>query len=122
MQRVLRGIVKDIGPSSHKSKIVELYVKGYTPTEIQRSTRHSLYSIERYIKDFSRVSILTQREESIDNIRLIIGISERLVKEYQELFIKYKDGDHKQRVEELIDNLTVYDSPMSFKKNAGMRM
>ncbi|AKB36611.1 hypothetical protein MSSAC_2021 [Methanosarcina siciliae C2J] len=118
----LRGIVKDIGPSSHKSKIVELYVKGYTSTEIQRSTRHSLQSIERYIKDFSRVSILTQREESIDNIRLIVGISELLVKEYQELFIKYKDGDHKQRVEELIDNVTVYDSPVSFKKNAGMRM
>ena len=118
----LRGIVKDIGPSSHKSKIVELYLKGYTTTEIQRTTRHSLQSIERYIKDFSRVSILTRRKESIDNIRLIIGISERLVKEYQELFIKYKDGDHKQRVEELTDNITVYDSPMSFKKNVGMRM
>jgi len=118
----LRGIVKDIGPSSHKSKIVELYLKGYTTTEIQRTTRHSLQSIERYIKDFSRVSILTQREESIDNIRLIVGISERLVKEYQELFMKYRDGDHKQRVEELTDNITVYDSPMSFKKNAGMRM
>jgi len=94
----LRGMVKDIGPSSHKSKIVELYLKGYMPTEIQRLTRHSLQSIERYIKDFSRVSILTQREESIDNIRLIIGNSERLVKEYQELFIKYKDGAHKHRV------------------------
>ena len=118
----LRGIIKDIGPSSHKSKIVELYLKGYTSTEIQRSTRHSLQSIEHYIKDFSRVSILTQREESIDNIRLIVGISERLVKEYQELFMKYKDGDHKRRVEELTDNVTVYDSPMSFKKNTGMRM
>ena len=118
----LRGIVKDIGPSSHKSKIVELYLKGYTPTEIQRSTRHSLQSIERYIKDFSRVSILTKREESIDNIRLIVGISERLIKEYQELFMKYRDGDHRKRIEELTDNITVYDSPMSFKKNAGMRM
>jgi hypothetical protein len=118
----LRGIVKDIGPSSHKSKIVELYLKGYTPTEIQRLTRHSLQSIERYIKDFSRVSILTKREESIDNIRLIVGISERLIKEYQELFMKYRDGDHRKRIEELTDNITVYDSPMSFKKNAGMRM
>ena len=81
-----------------------------------------MQSIERYITDFSRVSILTQRKESIDNIRLIVGISERLVKEYQELFMKYKDGDHKQRVEELIINVTVYDSPMSFKKNTGMRM
>jgi len=118
----LRGIVKDIGPSSHKSKIVELYLKGYTPTEIQRSTRHSLQSIERYIKDFSRVSILTKKEESIDNIRLIVGISERLIKEYQELYMKYKNGSHKQRMEELIDNITIYDSPMSFKKNARMRM
>ena len=118
----LRGIVKDIGPSSHKSKIVELYLKEYTPTEIQSSTRHSLKSIERYIKDFSRVSILTNKGESIDNIRLIIGISERLVKDYQELFTKYKDGDHKQKVEELIDTVTVYDSPMSFKKNVGMRI
>jgi hypothetical protein len=118
----LRGIVKDIGPSSHKSKIVELYLKGYTPTEILRSTRHSLQSIERYIKDFSRVSILTQKGESIDNIRLIVGISERLIKEYQELYMKYKNGSHKQRMEELIDNITVYDSAMSFKKNAGMRM
>ena len=117
----LRGIIKDIGPSSHKSKIVDLYLKGYTPTEIQRSTRHSLQSIERYIKDFSRVSILTKREESIDNIRLIVGISERLIKEYQELFMKYRYGDQRQRIEELTDNTTVYDSPMSFKKNAGMR-
>jgi len=101
---------------------VELYLKGYTPTEIQRSTRHSLQSIERYIKDFSRVSILTQKDESIDNIRLIVGISERLIKEYQELFMKYKSGDHKQRLEELIDTIAVYDSPMSFKKNTGMRM
>jgi len=118
----LRGIIKDIGPSSHKYKIVDLYLKGYTPTEIQRSTRHSLQSIERYIKDFSRVSILTKREESIDNIRLIVGISERLIKEYQELFMKYRYGDQRQRIEELTDNTTVYDSPMSFKKNAGMRM
>jgi hypothetical protein len=118
----LRGIVKDIGPSSHKSKIVEWYLKGYTTTEIQRITRHSLQSIERYIKDFSRVSILTQKKESIDNIRLIVGISESLVIEYQELFRNCKDGDHKQRVEELTDSVTVYDSPMSFKKNSGMRM
>jgi hypothetical protein len=49
-------------------------------------------------------------------------MSERLIKEYQELYMKYKNGSHKQRMEELIDNITVYDSPMSFKKNAGMRM
>jgi hypothetical protein len=44
---------------------------------------------------------------------------ERLVKECHELLKKYNDGDHKQRIEELIDNVTVYDSPMSFKKMRG---
>lgn len=112
----IRGVVRDIGPSSHKSKIVELYVKGYTPSEIQRSTKHSLKSIERYIKDFSRVSILTERKECIDNIRLIVGISERLVKEYQDLYHKYKNGDHKQKIDELVSNLVAYDSPVTFKK------
>lgn len=118
----IRGVVKDIGPSSHKTKIVELFVKGYTTSEIKTLTRHSLKSIERYIKDFSRVSILTARSESIDNIRLIVGISERLVKEYQELYMNYKDGEHKQKIDELVSNITVYDPPMTFKKNAGVKI
>lgn len=112
----IRGVVKDIGPLSHKCKIVELYVRGYTPTDIMRTTQHSLKSIERYITDFSRVAILTQRGESTDNIRLISGISERLIKEYQGLYRKYKDGIHKQKINELVNNITVYDSPMTFKK------
>jgi Protein of unknown function (DUF1670). len=115
----LRGIVRDIGPSSHKTKIVELYVKGYTPSEIKISTHHSFKSIERYIRDFSRVAILTERGESVDNIRLIVAISERLVKEYQELYKKYKDGEHKQKIDELVSNITIYDPPMTFKKRGG---
>ncbi len=96
-------------------------MKGYTTSEIQRLTRHSLKSIERYIKDFSRVSILTERGESIDNIRLIAGISVRLVKEYQWLYNKYKDGEHKQRIDELVSNTTLYGSPMTFKKTREVR-
>ena len=110
---------------AHRDPPRSLVIKRITSYYILDSCvllRHYLQSIERYIKDFSRVTILTQKEESIDNIRLIVGISERLIKEYQELFIKYKNGDHKQRMEELIGNITVYDSPMSFKKNTGMRM
>ncbi len=118
----IRGVVRDIGPSSHKSKIVELYVRGDTPSEIEISTRHSLKSVERYIKDFSRVSILTERGESIDNVRLIVGISERLVKEYQELYRKYKDGEHKQRIDELVSNITVHGPPATFKKTREVKV
>ena len=73
-------------------------------------------SVERYVRDFSRVSILTERGESIDNVRLIVGISERLVKEYQELYRKYKDGEHKQKIDELVSNITVHGPPATFKK------
>jgi len=118
----LRGIVRDIGPSSHKSKIVGLHIRGYTPSEIQRLTHHSLKSIERYIRDFSRVSILTERGESVDNIRLIVGISERLIREYQDLYSQYKDSEHKQRIEELVSNVTVHESPMTFKKTRKVRI
>jgi len=118
----IRGVVRDIGPSSHKSRIVELYVRGHTPSEIEVSTWHSLKSVERYIRDFSRVSILTERGESIDNIRLIVGISERLVKEYQELYRKYRDGEHKSRIDELVSNVTVHDPPMTFKKTRGVKI
>jgi hypothetical protein len=93
-----------------------LFIKGYTPSEIERATFHTIKSIERYILDFSRVAILTEREESIDNIRLIVGISESLVKEYQEMYIKYKDSEYKQKIDELVSNITVHGPPMTFKK------
>ena len=50
---------------------------------------------------------------------MIVGISERLVKEYQELYNRYKDERHKQRIDELMSNITVYDPPMTFKKTRG---
>jgi DNA-binding transcriptional ArsR family regulator len=112
----IRGIIKDIGPSSHKVKILELYIKGYIPSEIEIATFHTIKSIERYILDFSRVAILSERGESIDNIRLIVGISESLVKEYQEMYMKYKDSEYKQKIDELVSNITIHDPPMTYKK------
>ena len=48
-----RGNRMDIGPgTSHKAKIVELYLKGYEFTDIKRNTRHSSESIARYLKEF----------------------------------------------------------------------
>jgi len=110
-----RGLVKDIGPTSHKTGIVEMYIRRYTPTEIRMDMHHSLPSIERYIKDFARVAILTERGECIDNIRLIIGISERLVKEYQGLYFKYRET-HRERIEEITASIQVNEKPATYKK------
>ena len=99
-----RGNRMDIGPgTSHKAKIVELYLKGYEFTDIKRNTRHSSDSIARYLKDFSRVAALHNEGYSIDQIRRITEHSERLVREYLELYERYKeDEDCKQRLGEIL--------------------
>ncbi len=71
----------DIGPgTSHKAKIVELYLKGYEFTDIKRNTRHSSGSITRYLKDFARVAALHNEGYSHDQIRMITEHSGRLVR------------------------------------------
>jgi len=82
-----RGQIKDIGKGvSHKAKIVEEYLKGYEYSEIKRRTHHSDGSIDRYVRDFSRVVYLTSKGEDLLKIRQVTRLSERLIMEYQELF------------------------------------
>jgi len=112
----IRGTIKDIGPISHKVKIVDLYIRGYTPTEIEKNARHSIKSIERYINDFCKVLILKKKGESIDGIRQIVGISERLTKEYLELCDKYENSEFKSKLDELAETVKIYKPPATYKK------
>lgn len=93
----------DIGPrTSHKAKIVELYLKWYEFTEIKRKTRHSSESIARYLKEFARIAALYNEGYDVEQIRGITGRSDRLVRESLELYEKYKGGyDCKHRLEEI---------------------
>ena len=89
-----RGQLKDIGKGvSHKAKIVEDYLKGYEYSEIRRRTHHSDESIDRYIRDFSRVVYLTNKGEDLLKIRQVTRISERLIREYQELYDRFSKDD-----------------------------
>ncbi len=112
----IRGSVKDIGPTSHKAKIVELYVKGYTETEIRRNTEHSLRSIERYIVDFSKVLVLKERGMAFDTIRQIVGLSERVTKDYLSLIEAYNGPEYVERLKEIGETVKVYTPPATFKK------
>jgi hypothetical protein len=98
-----RGNRMDIGPGvSHKTKIVELYLKGYEFTEIKRRTRHSSESIARYLKEFSRTLALHDRGHSTHEIRMIAQHSEKVVKEYLGLYELYKDNEEcEARLEEI---------------------
>jgi hypothetical protein len=97
-----RGNKKDIGPGiSHKVKIVEMYLKGYDFTEIKRRTRHGSGSISRYLNDFARVACLDERAHNMNEIRIITGHSERLIRQYLELKNELTDESTKDRYEQL---------------------
>jgi len=103
-----RGSEHDIGRGvSHKSRIIDLYLKGYTYDEIIRKTRHSAHSIKRYVSSFGRLLLIINHGiENISEISRLLHQSERLTKEYLELYDKHKQADHWPKVYlELLEQL-----------------
>lgn len=98
-----RGHYHDIGPGiSHKAWIVSLYLDYKTYSEIARTTRHSTTSIKRYIMDFARVVLCIQKGLSLAETAHVAGISERLAKEYAELYLRCNTLDKAERLQDLI--------------------
>ena len=56
-----RGNIHDLsGHITHKREIVSLYLQGHDTPRIARKTRHSKESVDRYIRDFETVRLLTR--------------------------------------------------------------
>ncbi|MFQ6117638.1 MAG: DUF1670 domain-containing protein, partial [Candidatus Bipolaricaulia bacterium] len=70
----------------HKQRIVRLFLDGYTYSEIELRTRHTIAAIRRYLDGFARVARLTAAGLSQSDIRLATGLSERVIVEYQTLY------------------------------------
>jgi hypothetical protein len=97
-----RGSIQDIGPTiSHKTKIVELYLKGYEYTEIERRTRHTGHAIKRYIVGFSKVIMLHKKGFNSNQIRELTNNTEKVVGEYLELYQRYRDISN-ERLEQIL--------------------
>lgn len=111
-----RGSIQDIGPTvSHKTKIIELYLKGYEYTEIETRTRHTGDSIKRYISGFSKVILLTLKGYSPLQIRELTSQSEKVIQEYLSLYETYKETG-KDRIAQI---MTV--SPYELDRKKGGR-
>jgi biotin operon repressor len=114
-----RGNDQDIGRGlSHKSRIIELYLEGETYQAIMRKSRHSAFSVKRYVCSFGRLLLLLSHGmEDVKEISRLLGQSERLTLEYLELYERYKSGDHWPEVYvELLEQLkSLYPS----KKKSG---
>jgi len=72
-----------------------------------RRTRHSAHSIKRYVLTFGRLLLLLNRDvSSTRELSRLLNQSERLTREYLELFEKYKEGERWPQVYvELLEQL-----------------
>jgi len=87
----LRGTVHDMGMTfSHKRLIVELHLKGLFTSEIARISVHDPQNVDRYIDDFERVLEFAREEAPNYKIAFFTGMSERLIKEYQDIIKEHK--------------------------------
>lgn len=99
---ITRGAKLDMGPGiSHKTTIIDYYFKGYSFTEIERITNHSEVSVKRYLTDFVQIASLCKQEFSPNQIRLIAHKSDRLIREYIELYKAYSALDN-ERMSDLL--------------------
>lgn len=90
-----RGTKLDMGPGlSHKSIILDLYFKGYSFTDIELKTNHSETSVRRYLTDFIQVATLYKQYFSLQQIRTIAQKSDRLVREYCQIYDIYNKLDN----------------------------
>jgi len=111
-----RGQQKDIGPGiSHKVLAVRMYFERKTDLEIARTIFHSLKSIERYTITFARVIVLLQKGLTPLEVAFVVQISERLVKQYQQLFNDYNKPPYKERIEEITYKLKDKSLPVKKK-------
>lgn len=95
-----RGAKLDMGAGlSHKTSIIELYFKGYTFTEIEKKTNHSELSVKRYLADFVQIASLYKQNFSHNQIRLIAQKSDRLVREYCQIYDYYSKKDNNRLTE-----------------------
>lgn len=94
-----RGWRHDTGRGqTHKTQILALYLAGHQFSDIERRTKHSQSAIQRYIQDFAKVVLLHQKGFSIDQIRISVGFSHRLIDEYLQLFKEHQNRPALKRI------------------------
>jgi hypothetical protein len=98
---VTRGYLHNIGRGqTHKVKIIGMYLDGQTFSEIKLKTRHSVGAIQRYLETFTKVQMAQSKGIfRSKEISLVTGISETLVRQYQELIkLSRKDVTRKENL------------------------
>ena len=80
-----RGTVHDLGPAvTHTGAVVRRWLRHQSPVRIARETKHSQASVDRYIADYQKVRLLSQKIPIAD-VPALTGLSAGVVDQYVEL-------------------------------------
>jgi AAA+ ATPase superfamily predicted ATPase len=83
----LRSTIKDMGRTlSHRTLIVNKWVKGHEYSEIARETNHSVSAISNYIQKFKQAVALMKDGYDVHTIAFLVKISNRLAEEYIDIY------------------------------------
>jgi len=81
-----RGNIQLIGSGqTHKKEIISDYLNGYLVPSICQRTNHSKEAVERYIRDFEAVKMLSSKFDDINTISLVTRLSKSVVNQYIDL-------------------------------------
>lgn len=81
-----RGNIQLIGKGqTHKKEIIALHLKGYLVPTICQKTNHSREAVERYVRDFESIKLLSTKFDDVDLISRIIRLTPSVVKQYLDL-------------------------------------
>lgn len=114
-----RGQIQDIGPGiTHKERIIDLLIKGYSYSEVMVQTGHTEASVENYERSFVRVAYFHKEGKSERTIRVLTGFSENLIRKYIEMYETYR-RKHSDSVEKMLSRFYRYIEYAELEKKIG---
>jgi hypothetical protein len=98
-----RGELQDIGPGiSHKIPLIRRYVRDVALSRIAMDLGgHGLNSLMRYLRHFALVMILQDRGLTPTQMRSVVGISENLIAQYQQLYTELQAPEYERALQRL---------------------
>lgn len=112
-----RGYCKDIGRgTTHKTVAIEMYLEYASYTEMERETGDTSSSLMRYIKDFAAVVNAVEVGLSPDQVRVVTGMSKKLVSEYIDLYRRYDTEEHQDILDRIRHPLETIVMPEKAEK------
>jgi hypothetical protein len=108
-----RGQVKGVGRGqTHKVRIIELWLDREGYEGIARRMYHSPQSIKRYIDTFLRMVLLHSNDAPVKEIAFVTGSSEKLTKDYLELYEAARQVPHRcEKLEEELERVRTRQKP-----------